>query len=86
MSLLSNIGACQLGFLATIFAVLLSDDLGADELNLLANFVTGIGCIMLIIAAQKQFLQAQQDNTKQNQTIEQLRQRIEKLEQSSTKI
>ncbi|HWR45652.1 hypothetical protein [Sporomusa sp.] len=69
MSLLAHIGANELGALAAILAIILADDLDADELNTLGNFTVALGSIMLVIAAQKQFLKAQQekDSTKAQQ-------------------
>lgn len=61
MCLLNNIGAIQLGALAAILALLLSDDLEVEELNVLGNFSVGLGSIILIVAAQKEFLSAKQE-------------------------
>lgn len=60
--IINTIGAKPLGALAAILALALADDLGADELNILGNFFVGIGSIMLIIAAQKQFLSTQRED------------------------
>ena len=88
MSLIRKIGAKQLGILATLLSLWLADDLAADELNTLGNFVVGIGCILLIIAAQKEFLKNLNDTSTQKDTLQELVKRLERLEtgmaQSST--
>ena len=87
MPLIRKIGAKQLGILATLLSLWLADDLAADELNTLGNFVVGIGCILLAIAAQKEFLKNLNTST-QKDTLQELVKRLERLEtgmaQSST--
>ena len=80
MSLIRKIGANQLGVFATILALWLADELEADELNTLGNFVVGIGCVLLVIAAQKEFLNNAKDASTQQNTIQELVKRLERLE------
>jgi hypothetical protein len=52
MQNLKAISADQLVLISSIFAVLLSDDLDPDALNVLGNLIVAIGSLMLTIAAQ----------------------------------
>lgn len=52
MSCLSDKSGCELIYLASSFALALSQGLDADEIGLLASFVTAIGDNLAIIATQ----------------------------------
>lgn len=83
MLLISAMNPLKLAILAAILGLFLSDDLDADEINTMGNFIVGTGCIMLIVAAQKQFLISQQERTSaDSEALERLTARIRCLEQT----
>lgn len=65
MSCFDSIDPCELAALGSAIAIGLSENMNADELNVVGNLVVEIGSIMLTIAAQKQNLEAIQN--KQNE-------------------
>ena len=67
MTFLDNVSPEDLLVLTNIIAISLSKDRSADEINVLGNFIVGIGCLMLTLAAQQQFL-ASQKGTNNPQT------------------
>lgn len=52
MDCLSNKSGCELVFLASSFALALSQGLNCDEINLLAAFLTAVGDSLAIIGTQ----------------------------------
>lgn len=52
MDCLSNKSGCELIFLASSFALALSQGLNCDEINLLAAFLTTVGDNLAIIGTQ----------------------------------
>lgn len=52
MSSLSNKSSCELIYLASTFAITLSQGLTCDEVSILATFLTTVGDNLSIIAAQ----------------------------------
>lgn len=71
MSSLDDLSPEDLLVLTNIIAVALSKDRTPDEINVIGNFVVGIGCLMLTVAAQQQYISAQQqpDNSSANDDI-----------------
>ena len=71
MTFLDNVSPEDLLALTNIIAISLSKDRSADEINVLGNFIVGIGCLMLTLAAQQQFLASQKEtnNPKTDDTI-----------------
>ena len=71
MTFLDNVSPEDLLVLTNIIAISLSKDRSADEINVLGNFIVGIGCLMLTLAAQQQFLASQKEtnNPKTDDTI-----------------
>jgi len=67
LTFLDNVSPEDLLVLTNIIAISLSKDRSADEINVLGNFIVGIGCLMLTLAAQQQFL-ASQKGTNNPQT------------------
>jgi hypothetical protein len=53
---------CELATLATIVGVLIAAKLNVNEQNVIGNFLTGVAQSILIIAAQTQNIEAQQEN------------------------
>ncbi|MBD7911457.1 hypothetical protein [Clostridium cibarium] len=64
MSSLDNLTPEDLLILTNVLAVALSKDKTADEINVLGNFIVGIGCLMLTLAAQEQYIEAQKQPSK----------------------
>jgi hypothetical protein len=60
MSYLDDLSPEDLLVLTNVIAVALSKDKTPDELNVLGNFIVGIGCLMLTVASQQQYLSTQQ--------------------------
>ena len=52
MDCLSDKSGCELVFLASSFALTLSQGLSCDEINLLATFLTAVGDNLAIIGTQ----------------------------------
>ncbi|GCD10331.1 hypothetical protein LGL55_12605 [Clostridium tagluense] len=53
---------CELATLATVVGILIAEKLNVNQQNVVGNFLVGVAQIILIIAAQAQNLQAQQDD------------------------
>lgn len=53
---IDNLSPEDLIVLTNAIAVSLSKDRTPDETNVLGNFIVGIGCLMLTIASQQQYL------------------------------
>jgi len=71
LTFLDNISPEDLIILTNAITISLSKDKTADELNVLGNFIVGIGCLMLTVASQQQYLssiQQQQQANKSNAT------------------
>lgn len=66
MICLDNLSSEDLIVLTNAFAITLVKDRSADEINVLGNFIVGIGCLMLTIAAQEQFLESLREKSQQN--------------------
>ena len=49
--------------LTNIISISLSKNKSTDETNVLGNFIVGIGCLLLTIAAQQQYIDSQKKNT-----------------------
>lgn len=69
----------QISTAANIVSLLIAKDRSSDDLNVIGNFIVGVGGLILTIAAQKQFCESKQDKLKQ---IADLKQQIKKLEES----
>lgn len=69
MIFLDNLSPEDLLILTNAISVSLSEDKTADELNVLGNFIVGIGCLMLTLASQQQYLTILQEarNSKSTQ-------------------
>lgn len=79
MSCLSSLGPNQLIIISSLVSILVSDDLSADDLGILAGFITSVGDLLALKAARLSI-----ENT-QNQTKQQillLEEQIKKLKDS----
>ncbi|MBU3134747.1 hypothetical protein KPL39_00530 [Clostridium gasigenes] len=64
MICLDNLSPEDLLLLSNTVAISLSKDKDANEINVLGNFLIGIGSLMTLIAAQQQLLlSSKEDNT-----------------------
>jgi hypothetical protein len=79
MSYLNSLSPYELALLGNLIAISLSENLNADDLNVLGNLIVDIGGVMLTIAAQQQNLQNIKDRKDQ---ILELKKQIEQLEKS----
>ncbi len=69
----------QLAFWANLLAVAISRGKSADQLNVIGNFIVGVGGLILTIAAQLTVCESKEDKLKQ---IGDLKKQIKKLEDS----
>jgi hypothetical protein len=53
---------CELATLATVVGVIIAAKLNVNQQNVVGNFLTGVAQSILIIAAQAQNLQTQEEN------------------------
>lgn len=79
---LSRISPNQLATLANLVAVALSEGRSSSEINVIGNFVVGVGSLMLTIAAQTEALSSKENKMKQ---ISDLKKQIQQLEDSLKK-
>jgi len=70
---LSSLGcvrsAEQLSFLANLLAIAISQGKNADQLNVIGNFIVGVGGLILTIAAQLDACESKRDKIKQVNNI-----------------
>ena len=69
MSVLSSISPNDLSILANIAAIAIAKDRTPNDINVIGNFITGVASLLLTIAAQQQFLIAEEDKLKQIQDL-----------------
>ena len=68
LTFLDNLSPEDLLALTNAVTISLSKNKTADELNVLGNFIVGIGCLMLTIASQQQYITTQQEANKPTET------------------
>lgn len=78
MSCLDCIGSNQLIIVGAILAIGISDNLSADDLNILGNFIVSVGSLMLTKAAQLATQQTKQDMKEQLRILEEQISRLKK--------
>ena len=66
MTFLDNLSPEDLLILTNVIAVSLSESKTTIEINVIGNFVESIGCLMLTIAAQQEYLNTLQENNNTN--------------------
>lgn len=69
----------QLAFSSNFLAIAISKGKSADQLNVIGNFIVGVGGLILTIAAQLQVCESKEDKLKQ---IRDLKKQIKQLEDS----
>lgn len=63
-----NLSSEDLVILTNLLAVSFSKGRTSDEINVLGNFIVGVGCVMLTIASQEQYLSSiKQSSTSSNE-------------------
>jgi hypothetical protein len=56
MTILDNLSPEEAVIFTNALVLAIAKDKTADEINVLGNFITGVGCLLLTLAAQKQFI------------------------------
>jgi len=64
MTFIDNLSPEDLLVLTNAIAISLSKDKSPIEIDVLGNFVVGIGCLMLTLASQKEYISLQQETNK----------------------
>ena len=62
MICIDNLSPEDLLVLTNAIAITLIKDKNPDQINVLGNFIVGIGCLLLTVAAQQQLLESLQQN------------------------
>ena len=73
MTFIDNLSPEDLLILTNAIAISLSKDKSSIEIDVLGNFVVGIGCLMLTLASQKEYISLKQEankSTTENTTTE----------------
>jgi hypothetical protein len=63
LTFLDDLSPEDLLILTNAITISLSKDKSVDEINVLGNFIVGIGCLMLTIASQQQFIETKKTTT-----------------------
>lgn len=58
MTFIDDLSPEDLIILTNAIAISLSKEKSVDEINVLGNFIVGIGCLMLTIASQQQYIES----------------------------
>ena len=59
LAFLDDLSPEDLLVLTNVIAISLSKNKSSDQTNALGNFIVGIGCLMLTLAAQQQYIASQ---------------------------
>lgn len=68
MTVFKNITPEESLILTNAIVISLAKDKNADELNVLGNFIVGIGCLLLTISSQQEYLTVLQESRNSNST------------------
>jgi hypothetical protein len=68
MTFIDNLSPEDLLVLTNAIAISLSKDKSTLEIDVLENFVVGIGCLMLTLASQNEYISLQQETNKSTTT------------------
>lgn len=63
-----NLTPEEMLILTNAITISLAKDKNADELNVLGNFIVGIGCLLLTLASQQEYLTVLQESRNPNST------------------
>ncbi|CQR73598.1 hypothetical protein SOV_30940 [Sporomusa ovata DSM 2662] len=80
MSELKDIDANELGLISAVLGIVLAYDKTPDEQNVLGNFIVGIGCIILVIAAQAEYLNSLQEKKSENGDSLEIKKQIQEMQ------
>ncbi|MBU3109978.1 hypothetical protein [Clostridium lacusfryxellense] len=69
MTIIDDLSPEDLLILTNAIAIAFSKGKSADEINVLGNFIVGIGCLMLTIASQQQYIASLKDPNASEDTI-----------------
>lgn len=68
MTFLDNLSPKDLLVFTNTITISISKDNTDDELNVLRNFIIGMGCLMLTVASRQQYISSQQEANKSTTT------------------
>ncbi|WP_094606799.1 hypothetical protein SPSIL_034170 [Sporomusa silvacetica DSM 10669] len=80
MSEFEDIGANELGLISAVLGIVIAYDKTPSEQNVLGNFIVGIGCIILVIAAQAEYLNSLQEKKNENEDSLEIKKQIQKIQ------
>lgn len=80
MSEFENIGASELGLISAVLGIALAYDKTPGEQNVLGNFIIGIGCIILVIASQTEYLNSLKEKQNVNEDSSEIKKQIEDMQ------
>lgn len=80
MSEFKDIGASELGLLSAVLGIVIAYDKTPGEQNVLGNFIVGIGCIILVIAAQAEYLNSLEEKKNENEDSLEIKKQIQEMQ------
>lgn len=80
MSEFKDIGANELGLISAVLGIVIAYDKTPGEQNVLGNFIVGIGCIILVIAAQAEYLNSLQEKKNKNEGSLEIKKQIQEIQ------
>ncbi|TWH51721.1 hypothetical protein [Sporomusa sp. KB1] len=80
MSEFKDIGANELGLISAVLGTVIAHDKTPDEQNVLGNFIVGIGCIILVIASQGEYLSSLQEKKNENKDSLEIKKQIQEMQ------
>lgn len=80
MSEFKDIGATELGLISAVLGIVIAYDKTPGEQNVLGNFIVGIGCIILVIAAQAEYLNSLQEKKNENEDSLEIKKQIQEIQ------
>jgi len=75
-----DIGATELGLISAVLGIVIAYDKTPGEQNVLGNFIVGIGCIILVIAAQAEYLNSLQEKKNENEDSLEIKKQIQEIQ------
>ena len=80
MSELKDIDANELGLISAVLGIVIAYDKTPGEQNVLGNFIVGIGCIILVIAAQAEYLNSLEEKKNENKDSLEIKKQIQEMQ------
>lgn len=81
MSALKSLSPCELIVLATVIAFAVCEGQNADDLNVLGNFIVGLGGLILTWAAQQQYLETACSQSTDTMSLDDMKKQIKSLQE-----